>query len=298
MRSLKYLILTVFLLTSFRISASETWVVPDDQKSITAPEKFTPEMQKAGEQVYIKNCQSCHGMPGKDNWMRMTPPPGDLSKEQAQKNTDGELFYKITAGKAPMPEFRNIIPENDRWDIVAYIRSFNPGYVQPEPAALADFSGRIVSLAMSWNESMKKLVITATEKMKDGSLVPAAGVEVILYAKRYFGNLPVGDPKITPANGQAIIDFPTDLPGNKDGMVDLVAKVNDPRGQMKTTPASGSFAIGKPTDLPGLTETRAWWTTRDKAPLWIVAVYTGSVIIVWGFIFYILFLILKIRKIS
>ncbi|MEI8254452.1 MAG: hypothetical protein WCJ30_02145, partial [Deltaproteobacteria bacterium] len=45
---------------TIRLTA-QTWIVPDDQKAIRAPMKFTPEMQKQGEQIYLKNCQSCHG---------------------------------------------------------------------------------------------------------------------------------------------------------------------------------------------------------------------------------------------
>jgi hypothetical protein len=104
--------------------------------------------------------------------------------------------------------------------------------------------------------------------------------------------------KSTNALGQAIFEFPADLPGNKEGYVELTAMVNDPKSVMKTAPALATLAIGSPTDKPGLTETRAWWSTRGNAPIWIILTYTLSVIIVWGFIFYILYSILQIRKLS
>jgi cytochrome c2 len=299
MRIIKHITLVLILLVSLiNITSAQTWIVPDDQKTVVATMKFTPELQKQGEQVYLKNCQSCHGLPGKDNWARMTPPPGDLAKEKAQANTDGEMFYKITVGKIPMPEFRNIIQEEDRWHVIAYIRSFNPKYVQPEPALKADFSGRVITLGLEYNEGFKKVVITATEKSKEGTVVPAAGVEVQLYVKRYFGEMAVGDIKPTNAQGQVLIEFPADLPGDKEGRVELIAKVNDPKGLMRSTPVKGTYAIGKPTERPGLTETRAWWSTRENAPVWLAVVFTGSVIIVWGFIIYILLSILKIRKLA
>jgi hypothetical protein len=255
-------------------------------------------MQKQGEQIYLKNCQSCHGLMGKDNWAKLTPPPGDLSKDKAQKQTDGELFYRITAGKIPMPEFRNILTEDDRWWVVAYMRTFNPKYVQPNPVALASFSGRIVTLAMQYSDPMKKIVVTATEKLKDGQTGLAAGVEIMLFVKRYFGTMQVGEIKTTNARGEAVFEFPADLPGNKDGYVEVSAKVNDPKSAMKTTPASANLAIGMPTDKPSLTAVRAMWSTRGQAPLWILLTYTISVIIVWAFILYIVYTILKIRKIS
>jgi hypothetical protein len=297
MSFIKYLIVLLFFSVSTFASAP-AWEVPDDQKTVVAPFKFTEEMQKQGEQSYLKNCQSCHGQIGKDNWVKLDPPPGDLSKEKVQKQTDGELFYRITVGKAPMPEFRNIIPEDERWWLVAYMRSFHPGYVQPDPALKASFSGRIVSLAMKYNESLKKIEVTATETLKDDQKALAAGVEVMLFVQRYFGRMQVGEVKTTNAQGVVLFDFPSDLPGDTGGMVEITATVNDPRNVMKATPVNAELAIGAPTDKPGLTETRAWWSTRAQAPYWIILTYTLSVIIVWGFIFYIVFMILKIRKLG
>ncbi|HPS63536.1 MAG TPA: cytochrome c [Bacteroidales bacterium] len=295
----KKLLPAAILIVLFMRLSAQTWVVPDDQKAVTAPFKFTPEMQKQGEQTYLKNCQSCHGLPGKDNWARLTPPPGDLAASKAQSQTDGEIFFRITTGKAPMPEFRNIIPEEERWHVIAFLRSFNPKYVQPEPAAKAVFTGRTVSLAMAWDETQKKVAVTATEKLKDGQTAPAASVEVMLYVKRYFGKLQVDETRTTNSAGKALFTFPSDLPGNKDGYVELTAAVNDPKNAMHTTPAGVTLAIGKPTDRPGLTNTRAWWSTRDKAPIWIMATYTGAVLIVWGFIFYILYLVVvRMRKLG
>jgi hypothetical protein len=294
----KNLILLIFIfLTGTRISA-QTWVVPVDQRSVVAPFKFTPEMQKQGEQIYLKNCQSCHGLPGKDNWVKLKPPPGDLAKEKAQIQTDGEIFYRITTGKAPMPEFRMILPEDDRWRVIAYLRTFNPKYVQPNPVTKAAFTHRILTLAMQCNDQMKKIVVTANEQLKDGQTMHAAGVEVMLFVKRYFGKMQVGDIKTTNARGQAIFEIPADIPGNKDGYVEVTAMINDPKSIMKTTPVKAELAIGAPTDKPGLTEIRAWWSTRGKAPVWIILTFTFSVIIVWGFILYIVYSIIKIRRLS
>jgi mono/diheme cytochrome c family protein len=290
-----FLLLIFFTAIGTRVSA-QAWIVPDDQKAIAAPFKFTPEMQKQGEQIYLKNCQSCHGLPGKDNWAKLTPPPGDLAKDKAQKQADGEIFYRITTGKVPMPEFRNIIPEDERWWVIAYLRTFNPKYVQPAPAAKAAFTGRIVTLALQYNDKTKKIAVTATEKVKDAGNAPAAGVEVMLYVKRYFGSMQIGEIKTTNGRGEAFFEFPADLPGNSAGNVDVAAQVNDPKNQMKTTPAAATLAIGVPTDKPSVTEGRHWWSTREKAPVWVLLAYTLSVIIVWGFIFHIVYTILKIRK--
>lgn len=294
----KKLLSIIFLFSAVSTVISQTWEVPDDQKAVVAPFKFTSDMQKQGEQIYLKNCQSCHGLMGKDNWAKLTPPPGDLAKDKAQNQTDGEIFYRITSGKAPMPEFRNILTEDDRWWVIAYMRTFNAKYVQPAPAEKAAFQGRIVILAMQYDKQLKKIMVTATEQLKDGKTGLAPGVEIMLFVKRYFGSLQVGDIKTTNDKGLAFFEFPADLPGNKDGFVEVTARVNDPKSVMKTTPVTETLAIGLPTDRPGLTSTRAWWSTRGQAPVWIILTYTLSVVIVWGFILYIVYTILKLKKLG
>jgi hypothetical protein len=287
------IVLPVFL---WLRGSAQVWEVPADKKGEVAPYLFTPEMQKLGENLYMKNCQSCHGIPGKDNWAKLTPPPGDLAAEKAQKQTDGEIFYKITTGKIPMPEFKNILMADDRWHVIAYIRSFNPKYVQPNPAEKPGFAGKRVKLLMDYSKADQKVAVTALEITKENTEVPLQGVEVLLYVKRYFGNMQIDEPRTTNARGIAHFPFPADLPGDKDGNVDLTAKVNDKSGQLSEAQVQSILAIGVPTDKPSLRAERSWWNTRDLAPVWLIITYSLAVIITWGLIIYILFSILRISS--
>jgi len=38
--------------------------------------------------------------------------------------TDGELFYRMSQGRPPMPTFRGKLSEDQRWGLVHYIRTF------------------------------------------------------------------------------------------------------------------------------------------------------------------------------
>lgn len=294
-RNLCLLVIITSSLSWNRVSG-EVWEVPEDQKGKVAPVKFTPEMQKQGEVLYMKNCQSCHGIPGKNNWAKLTPPPGDLSSDKLQQQKDGEIYYRITTGKVPMPEFRNILSEEERWMVITFLRSFNPGYIQPEPKAQVGFAGKKVRMLMDYRKVDKKIVIQVTELNKENTEFPFQGAEVILFVKRYFGYMQVGESKTTGENGIAFIDFPTDLPGDTAGNIELIARVNDSEGKLSGAQVIRTLQIGVPTDKPSLIETRAWWSTREKAPIWVILTYTFSVLLVWGFILYILFNLLKIRK--
>ena len=65
------------------------------------------------------------------------PMPANLKDENTLKSTDGDLFAFISHGgrqgyaliekglesRSPMPEFRYLLTENDRWALVKYLRS-------------------------------------------------------------------------------------------------------------------------------------------------------------------------------
>jgi mono/diheme cytochrome c family protein len=273
------------------------WPVPDDQKGKIAPVKFNPEMVKTGEGVYLKNCQSCHGLPSKKNFAAIQPSPGDLSENKVGGQTDGELFYRITAGKAPMPEFRNILSEDERWSVISYLRTFHKGYVQPDPEKALAGSGKRIKLSMAYDTAKNKMVVKAIEYAKEGP-VPAKGINVVVFVTRYFGTMSIADPKATSEAGIASFEWPKDLPGDKDGNVIVGAKVSDPSGNLPESAITDTLGIGTPTNKPSLTDTRAMWSTRDKAPVWIILTYSLAVITVWAFIFYILISVIGMRKIK
>lgn len=296
-KNLYYVLLPLALFLTSQVFA-QTWTVPEENKALVSPFKFVPDSIKKGEAVYMKNCQSCHGIPGKDNWARITPPPGDPASAKYQGQKDGEMFYKITTGKIPMPEFRIILSENERWNVIGYIRSFNPKYVQPTPSGKGGFTGKMVELTLNYNKETNKATILANEVTKDNQKVPAKGVELLLFAKRYFGNMQIGDPKMTNEKGEATFDFPADLPQDLKGGVDLLAMVNDKSGSISPSKAEIRLDIGTLNNHPSLLDTRAMWTTRDKAPIWLILAYSIAVIVVWAFILYIVFSVLKMRKLA
>jgi mono/diheme cytochrome c family protein len=77
-----------------------------------------------GQAIYTKACASCHGPEGKGDGKSakiLAKKPADLNLH-APHHTDGDLFWKITEGKKPMPAFKKDLKENQRWDVVNYLR--------------------------------------------------------------------------------------------------------------------------------------------------------------------------------
>lgn len=102
------------------------------------------------QKLYEINCMVCHGPtlkganePDKAKkakilpFMTRAPLPEDLTSKIAKNSTDGELFAFISNGgrqgyalrergkesTSPMPEFRFLLTENERWALVTYLRS-------------------------------------------------------------------------------------------------------------------------------------------------------------------------------
>ena len=280
---------------SFSAFAGE-WNVPADKKAKNSNIQFTPSTAKQGEDIFTKNCMSCHGNPGKGNSLKsLNPMPPDLAGASTQKLTDGELFYIITTGRQIMPSFANVFSEDERWKIISYIRSFNKNYVQTVSKSEPNKS-KLVKLNLNFDSKSNKIKVLAVANEKTGTVI-LHDDEISLFANRYFGRLQIDESVKTDAKGEAEFNFPKDLPGDKSGNIDLVVKISDDNyGEIETV---NKMKIGIPTDKPSLTQKRAIWNVVQKAPIWLLLTYTICVLIVIScflYIFYNLYRIFKIGK--
>ena len=81
---------------------------------------------KLGKMIYVKNCISCHGQKGDGLGSRSSLPNFTDAKAMTVK-TDQELFNKISNGGkgTGMPAYNKVLAEQDRWHVLAYIRTFS-----------------------------------------------------------------------------------------------------------------------------------------------------------------------------
>lgn len=132
---------TKFVLTTFVVLAGVTifsaitgfqakkpWVVPDKNAAMKNPVAADAASLKNGKDLWVRNCQSCHGKSGQGDGTKaaqLKTEPGNFSMAEEQKQTDGSLFYKMSEGRGDMPAFKKKIPEQeDLWSLVNYIRTF------------------------------------------------------------------------------------------------------------------------------------------------------------------------------
>ncbi|MCY4628803.1 MAG: cytochrome c [Acidobacteria bacterium] len=123
-------LLFVSLLFASSAPVQEVWEVPDEARALENPVPLTDEALAAGEEAYGARCASCHGDTGKGDGKAtrfIKPPPADISTTEARdRMTDGEMFYKITEGKKPMPGMARTLSDEQRWQVVHFLRTLQP----------------------------------------------------------------------------------------------------------------------------------------------------------------------------
>lgn len=112
------------------------WTVPPEAKAVKSPLTQTPAVIAAGKALYDEKCANCHGDKGKGDGPEAEmydTRPADLTKPgMLVEMSDGELFWKISKGRRPMPAFEKQFNDEQRWQLVRFVRTFAP---PPQPPA-------------------------------------------------------------------------------------------------------------------------------------------------------------------
>ncbi|RXQ96588.1 c-type cytochrome [Ancylomarina salipaludis] len=289
---------TIILVLSLSATVcAEGWDVPASVKKKQNPYELTKRNISSGKKIFQTTCKSCHGDPGKGNMLPLQPPPTDLGSQNFLVQTDGEIFHKIRTGKGAMPTFEKTLSDESKWMVIAYLRSLDKmkreavvtkAVVNPE---VTD-----VKIDIDVDSEHKKLIAELTGLKKDGKRVGLEGIELSFLVKRAFGQLDIsGEEAYTNEKGQLIVQFPTDLPGDREGQANLLVKITD-EDNYGPIEEKRVVSIAVPTNPKNILSERAMWGTRANAPIWIIATYVLGVIGIWGVIFLILFQLFQLSK--
>ena len=106
--------------------SKEKWTAPAAEARKKNPVAVNGASLAAGQKIYLKRCVQCHGKTGNGDGPDAADlgiHPAKLSNPAIQQQTDGELFWKITVGKKPMPNYGTRLSATDRWNGVNYLRT-------------------------------------------------------------------------------------------------------------------------------------------------------------------------------
>jgi len=125
-------------------AANPAALYPDDVETFPIP--IDKAALDRGQQRYDIYCSVCHGMTGNGDGMIARrgfnkPLPASYHQDRLRQAPVGHFFDAMTNGWGAMPSYAAQIPVEDRWKIIAYIRTLQlsqmPAQMQvsPSPAA-------------------------------------------------------------------------------------------------------------------------------------------------------------------
>ena len=115
--------------------AAGDWNVPERKLRQRNPLAATEANVAAGKKLYVHQCGPCHGWLGNNDGPYA---PKEMAKARRHtdpllwNDSDGALFWKISEGRAPMPSTRGVLSDQERWQIVTFMRTLAP---KPKAAA-------------------------------------------------------------------------------------------------------------------------------------------------------------------
>ena len=124
-------ILLVFAFVFLRSFAQSTpWVAPKDADNVKNPLAGNTSVLADAKTLYVANCGPCHGEKGKGDGpasQGLNPKPADHTSAGVQSQTDGAIFWKLSEGRTPMPAYKKIFSDQQRWGLVNFIRTLAKG---------------------------------------------------------------------------------------------------------------------------------------------------------------------------
>ena len=204
-------------------------------------------------------------------------------------NADGNVEF-------PLMETLKKIPEAQHsFDLLAVIAN-DAVYNDAEKTR----SIKEASLKMELVEEDSSHQVKATLMQYDstGELAPVPDVEIKFFVQRLFSLLPIGGSyTYTDESGEVYIDFPDDLPGDVDGMVDIVVRLAD-HEDFGTLEKREKAAWGVPLVIDQSALDHKLWSSRMNAPIALVLISWAIILGIWGTIGYLVSILIKIKKLG
>ncbi len=118
------------LLAGWASAHDKDWQVPPEARKVKNPIAPNADNLAAARAIYVDKCAKCHGDKGAGDGPEAEmydPAPAKFSDAHMMSEmTDGEIFWKMTEGRKPMPSFKKELTDEQRWQLVNFLRTLVP----------------------------------------------------------------------------------------------------------------------------------------------------------------------------
>jgi mono/diheme cytochrome c family protein len=107
----------------------QKWMAPTRATAKKNPIPANETSIALGKTIYERQCLTCHGAKGKGDGpaaVHLDKRPGNLANPKLWEQSDGALFWKVNEGHRPMPTFKNLMSDEERWPVINYVRTLAP----------------------------------------------------------------------------------------------------------------------------------------------------------------------------
>lgn len=118
-------LLTIFALLNLSFIQTP-WKAPAEADKLINPVAGQEEAIKEGKKLFATYCAICHGDKGKGDGaagVALNPKPGNFTTATFASQSDGAIFWKMTTGRTPMASYETSLSEEQRWQLVSFIRT-------------------------------------------------------------------------------------------------------------------------------------------------------------------------------
>jgi hypothetical protein len=156
----------------------------------------------------------------------------------------------------------------------------------------AEISIKDVRLEMSLSlaDTVKTISVSAFVP-SNGKDTPASGEIVKIYVPRMFSLLPIGEITLD-EKGSGTLEFPSDLPGDKDGNLIIISKFEE-NEKFGNVEKDSLIRWGTPTVYTESSTHRALWTKTP--PRWMIITLSVLLAGVWGHYLFAVISLIRIK---
>ncbi len=118
----------LFLVQASALAAQQSadeWRVSPRKAKIENPIVAEDSSITVGKNLYLRECQQCHGESGKGDGpvsAALEKAAANLTSSGVLQQTDGAIYTKIRVGRTPMPSFKSHLSKEEIWHLINFIR--------------------------------------------------------------------------------------------------------------------------------------------------------------------------------